>query len=130
MELCPLKILDACPTHIMKEAKELIKLIVVDSNHFVRYKCKITHCLDSQTFQIRLSNCSWWLFLMTISFDIQSLEFVTMSELKKVYARRFAAFSFLLDSSIQCLFSVGIRRYFTQCDICRKMGQMYLSIVE
>ena len=27
----------------------LIKLIAVDSNHFVRCKCKITHCLDSQT---------------------------------------------------------------------------------
>ena len=25
------------------------KLIVVDSNHFVRYKGNITHCLDSQT---------------------------------------------------------------------------------
>ena len=30
-----------------KEAKMLIKLIVVDSNHFIRYKCKITHCLGS-----------------------------------------------------------------------------------
>ena len=27
----------------------LIKLIVVNSNHFTRYKCKIMHCLDSQT---------------------------------------------------------------------------------
>ena len=27
----------------------LIKLIVVDSNHFIRYQCKITHCLGSQT---------------------------------------------------------------------------------
>ena len=26
----------------------LIKLIAADSNHFIRYKCKITHCLDSQ----------------------------------------------------------------------------------
>ena len=33
----------------MKEAKILIKLIAVDSNHFVRCKCKIMHCLDSQT---------------------------------------------------------------------------------
>ena len=29
----------------------LIKLIVVNSNNFVRYKCEITHCLDSQTFE-------------------------------------------------------------------------------
>ena len=27
----------------------LIKLIAVDSNNFIRYMCKITHCLDSQT---------------------------------------------------------------------------------
>ena len=27
----------------------LIKLLAVDSNHFVRQKCKITQCLDSQT---------------------------------------------------------------------------------
>ena len=37
---------------------------------------------------------------------------------------------FLLGSSIQCLLSVGIRSYFTQRDVCRKMRQMYLSIVE
>ena len=27
----------------------LIKLIAVDSYHFMRYKCKITHCPGSQT---------------------------------------------------------------------------------
>ena len=27
----------------------LIQLIAVDCNHFVRYKCKITHSLDYQT---------------------------------------------------------------------------------
>ena len=27
----------------------LIQLIAVNCNHFVRYKCKITHSLDSQT---------------------------------------------------------------------------------
>ena len=63
--------------------------------------------------------------LGAISFDSQSLEFVTISELKKAYARRFAAFSFLLGSSIQCMLSAGIRSYFTQYDVCRKMGQMY-----
>ena len=31
------------------EAKRLIKLIAVDSNHFIRYKCKIKCSLDSQT---------------------------------------------------------------------------------
>ena len=33
-------------------------------------------------------------------------------------------------SPIQCLLSVVIWSYFIQCDVCRKMGQMYLSIVE
>ena len=32
-------------THVVKDAKMLIKLIVVVSNHFTRYKCKIMHCL-------------------------------------------------------------------------------------
>ena len=35
--------------HIVEETKMLIKLITVDSYHFIRYKCKVTHCLDSQT---------------------------------------------------------------------------------
>ena len=26
----------------------LIKLIVIDSNHFIKYKSKITRCLDSE----------------------------------------------------------------------------------
>ena len=30
-------------------SKNALKLIVVDANHFVRYRCKIMHCLDSQT---------------------------------------------------------------------------------
>ena len=34
--------------HIV-EAKMLIKLVVVDSNDLIRYKCKIAHCLDFQT---------------------------------------------------------------------------------
>ena len=38
-----------------------------------------------------------------------SLQFVIMNELKKVYARRFVTFYFLLGSSMQCLLSVGIR---------------------
>ena len=33
----------------MDKAEMLISLTVVDSHHFIRYKCKITHCLDSQT---------------------------------------------------------------------------------
>ena len=33
-------------THLVNKAKMLIKLIVVNSNHFVRHKCEITHCLD------------------------------------------------------------------------------------
>ena len=34
---------------VVKEAKMLVKLTVVNSNHFIIYKCKITHCLDPQT---------------------------------------------------------------------------------
>ena len=33
----------------VEEAKMLIQLIAVDCNHSIRYKCKITHSLDSQT---------------------------------------------------------------------------------
>ena len=69
-------------------------------------------------------------FTSTISFDTQSLQFVTMNKLKKVCARMVVTFYFLLGSSIQCLLSVGIRSYFTKRDVCRKMRQMYLSIVE
>ena len=64
------------------------------------------------------------------SFNTQSLQFATMNELKKVYARRFATFYFLLGSSIHCLLSIEIRSYFTQHDVCRKTGQIYLSIAE
>ena len=35
--------------YVVEEAKILIQLIAVDCNHFKRYKCKITHSLDSQT---------------------------------------------------------------------------------
>ena len=45
-------------------------------------------------------------------------------------SRKFVAFYFLLGSSIQCLLSVGIRSCLTQRDVCRKIGQMNLSIVE
>ena len=78
----------------------LIKLIAVDSNHFMRYRCKITDCLDSQT----LSEYTSTIFLdnenllinkvlellvlaplpaQVSSFDTQSLQFATMNELKK-----------------------------------------------
>ena len=66
-------------------------------------------------------------FTSTISFDTQSLQFVTMNKLKKSVP---GWLYFLLGSSIQCLLSVGIRSYFTKRDVCRKMRQMYLSIVE
>ena len=83
----------------------LIKPVVVNSNHFIRYKSKTTS---------RLSNIIWiyitiddneklsinellevlieiGTFSSTSSFDTQCLLFVTMNELK-VYARRFAFF--------------------------------------
>ena len=53
-----------------------------------------------------------------------SLHFVTISELKKVYARRFVNFYFLLGSSIPLSTSA-------QGDVSRKMGRMYhLSIAK
>ena len=78
----------------------LIKLIVADSNHFIRYKCKITHCVDSLTSEYistivlddneKLSInevlgvlIGIGIFTSTSSFDTQSLQFVTMNELKK-----------------------------------------------
>ena len=36
-------------TQVVEEAKMLIKLIVVNPNHFVRYNFKIMHCLYFQT---------------------------------------------------------------------------------
>ena len=85
----------------MEEAKLLIKLIGVHSN-FIRYMCKIAHCLDSQT----LSECISMIvlfdneklliievlevligdgtFTSASSFNKQSLQFVTVNELKKV----------------------------------------------
>ena len=33
--------------HVAEEAKMLIKLIAVDSSHFIRYKCKITQHIST-----------------------------------------------------------------------------------
>ena len=46
--------------HVVKEGKLLIKLIVVDSNHFIRYKCKITHSRLSNIIWAYINDCSWW----------------------------------------------------------------------
>ena len=79
----------------------LIKLIVVDSSHFIRFECKITHCLDSQTLSEYISTIvlddnekhlvsevpgvliSVGTFTSTRSFDTQSLQLVTINKLKK-----------------------------------------------
>ena len=79
----------------------LIKLIEVDSYHFTRYKCKITHCLDSQTLSEYISTIvlddnekisingvldvlmGVGTFTSTSSFNIQSLQFATVNKLKK-----------------------------------------------
>ena len=79
----------------------LIKLIVVDSNHFIRYKYKITHCLDSQKLseyiltivlddneKLSINEVLEVLigvgtFTSTSSFDMQSLQFVTINKLKE-----------------------------------------------
>ena len=82
----------------MEEAKVLMKLILVDPNHFIRYHCIITHCLDSQTYisTIVLDDNEKRLvsevleiligvtnFTSTSSFHTQSLQFATMNEIKK-----------------------------------------------
>ena len=74
----------------------LIKLIVVNSNHFIRYKCKITHCLGSETLPEYIPAIAFdynekllinevvevligvRTFTSTRSFDSQSPKFVTM----------------------------------------------------
>ena len=101
-----------------------IKLIPVDSNHFIRYKCNITHCLDSQT----LSEYIYQRLFLLMKNGVGT--FTSTNKQQRVSAKRFVTFCFLFGSSIQFLLSVGIRSYFTQGDVCRKMGRMYLSIVE
>ena len=124
----------------------LIKLTVVNSNHFIRYKCKTTSRLSNIT---RLSNIIWiyitiddneklsinellevligvGTFSSTSSFDTQCLLFVTINELK-VYAMRFAIFSFSLGSFIQCLLFIGIWSYLMQRDVCRKSRSIFPS---
>ena len=103
-------------THVVEKAKLLIKLIAVDSYLFIRYKCKITHCPDSQTLSEYISTIVLddneklsinevldvlivaGIFTSTSSFGTKSLQFVTMNELKKV-CTRFVFFYFLLGSS-------------------------------
>ena len=79
----------------------LIKLIAVDSHHFIRYKCKITHCLDSQTLSEYISTIvldeneklsinemlevltGVETFTSTSIFGTKSLRLVTMNKLGK-----------------------------------------------
>ena len=55
-------------THVVKDAKMLIKLIAVVSNHFTRYKCKMMYCLLKHYLSI-----SQQLFLMIIK-SIRSMK--------------------------------------------------------
>ena len=64
-----------------------INLIVVDSKHFIRYKCKIV--LDGNE-KLSINEMQWNEVLIGVgtftsanSLDTQSLHFVTMNELKK-----------------------------------------------
>ena len=70
-----------------------------------------------------------WTLTSTSSFDTQSLQFDTTTELKKSMPGGLYLF---FGSSIQFLLSVGTGGYFTQCQchVCRKIRQMYLSIVQ
>ena len=129
----------------MEEAKMLIKLIVVDSNHFIRYRCKIRHFLDSQTSEYistivldvneKLSIrevldvlTGLGTFTSTSSFYTQSFQLVKMNELKmSMVVCNFFLFTY---SSIQWLLSGGVRSFLTQHNVCWKMGQMHLSVVD
>ena len=84
-------------TQVLEEAKTLIKL----TYYFKRYKCKITHCLNSQTLSGHISTIvldgneklsinevlEVLIGVGTLtsirSFNTQSLQFVTMNKLKK-----------------------------------------------
>ena len=80
---------------VFKEAKMLTKLIIVVSYHFIRYKCKNTYISkiistialdDNEKFSINKVLevlIGVGTFTSTSSFDTQSLQFVTMNELKK-----------------------------------------------
>ena len=92
----------------------LIKLIVVNSNHFIKQKCKIMHCLDSQTLseliltivlddneKLSINEMLEVLigvgtFTSTSSFDMQRLQFVTMNQLQKSMPRGLQLFPFYL----------------------------------
>ena len=52
----------------------LIKMIVVSSNHFIRYKCKPTHCLESQT----LLGCQT--LYITVYITIDDIEKLSINE--------------------------------------------------
>ena len=91
----------------------LIKLIVVDSHHFIRYKCKITRCLDPEFISTVVLDdneklsikkvlevlISVGTFTSTSSFDMQSFQFVRMNELKKSIPKGLQLFYFY----IKCL---------------------------
>ena len=86
---------------VVEEAKMLIKLILVGSYHFIRYKWKVMHCLDSQKLSEYISMIvlgdnkklsinevlevliGVGAFTSASSFDTPGLQFVTMNELKK-----------------------------------------------
>ena len=98
----------------------LIKLIEVDSYHFIRYKCKITHCLDSQTLSEYISTIvlhdnekflingvldvlmGVGTFTSTNSFNTQC-PICYSEQVKKVYTR-LVTFYFLLGSFIVSTF--------------------------
>ena len=96
--------------HVVEEAKMIIKLIAVDSHHFIRNKCKIMHCPDSQTLSeyistIVLDDNEKLLINETLdvpidasrsNFGTQSLRFVTMNEFKKYVPRGLYFFTFYL----------------------------------
>ena len=124
----------------------LIKLILVNSYHFIRYKCKITHCLDSQTSEylstIVLNDNEKLLtevlkvligvgtFTSTSSFDTQSLQFVTKIEFKKSLCQDICNFlHFTLQFYTVSTFCWNSKLLHTR-QWFKKMGQLYLSIVE
>ena len=92
----------------------LMKLIVVNFNHFIRYSCTIRHFLDSQTLSEYISTIvldvneklsisevldvliDVGTFTSTSSFRRQSLQLVTMNELKMSMSGGLQLFPFCL----------------------------------
>ena len=110
----------------MKNVQPLLLFFAGDSCLFSHCRLVWTNFSWRRTFHCTIGAGT---FTSKSSFNRKSVQFVTI-RVKNIYARTFVTFYFSLGSSIQCLLFVGIRSYSTQDSVCRRMEQMYLSIVE